>query len=131
MPARRAYQGGFRILGINLYDAKLQDGQRKLTGDLAWESGRYERPLSLSFRLTSPGSSAQVQADTWVLNAQGKTASSWGAEEQGATLFEVVTPDLPSGEYELSVVPYFTDTLEPLEPIPSSDGYELGTVHLP
>ena len=131
LPAGREYQGGFRILGIDLYDAKLEDGQRKLTGDLAWESGRYERPLSLSFRLTSPGSSAQVQADTWVLNAQGETASSWGAEEQGATLFEVVTPDLPSGEYELSVVPYFTDTLEPLEPIPSSDGYKLGTVHLP
>ena len=66
LPTGREYQGGFRILGIDLYDAKLEDGQRKLTGDLAWESGRYERPLSLSFRLTSPGSSAQVQADTWV-----------------------------------------------------------------
>ena len=40
LPAGREYQGGFRVLGIDLYDAKLQDGQRKLTGDLTWESGR-------------------------------------------------------------------------------------------
>ena len=131
LPAGREYQGGFHVLGLNLYDAKLQDGQRKLTGDLAWESGKYERPLSLSLRLNSLESSAQVQVDSWVLNAQGQTAPFWGVGEQGTTLLEAVASDLPPGDYELSVVPYFTDTLEPLAPLLSSDGYKLGTVHLP
>jgi len=128
LPAGREYQGGLRILGLNLYHATLPDGERKLTGDLAWESGRYERPLSLSLRLHALGSSAQVQTDNWLLNARGQDASLWGPAEQGTTLLEAVASDLPSGEYELDVIPYFTDTLEPL---PSSDGYNLGTVHLP
>jgi hypothetical protein len=128
LSAGREYQGGLRLLGLNLYQATLPDGQRKLTGDLAWESGRYERPLSLSLRLHAPGSSAQVQTDNWLLNARGQDATSWGPGEQGMTLLEAFASDLPSGEYDLEVVPYFRDTLEPL---PSSDGYNLGTVQLP
>ena len=78
LPVGHEYQGGFHILGLNLYDAPLQDGQRKLMGDLTWESNRYKRPLSLSLRLHAPGSSARVQTDSWLLNARGQDASSWG-----------------------------------------------------
>ena len=131
LPTNREYQGGFRILGLKLYDARLQDGQRKLVGDVAWESGSYDRPLSLSLRLTSSDLSASAQTDQWVLNAQGQTAPFWRATEKGGTLLDLVAPDLPPGEYELSLIPYFTDTLEPLGPVPMSAGYKLGTVTLP
>jgi hypothetical protein len=131
LPTNREYQGGFRILGLKLYDAKLQDGQRKLVGDVAWESGSYDRPLSLSLRLTSSERSTSAQTDQWVLNAQGQTAPFWRATEKGGTLLDLVAPDLPPGEYELSMIPYFTDTLEPLGPVPSTAGYKLGTVTLP
>jgi hypothetical protein len=131
LPTNQEYQGGFRILGLNLYDARLQDGQRKLVGDVAWESGSYDRPLSLSLRLTSSELSASAQTDQWVLNAQGQTAPFWRATEKGGTLLDLVASDLPSGEYELSMIPYFTDTLEPLGPVPMSAGYKLGTVTLP
>ena len=131
LPTNREYQGGFRIRGLNFYDARLQDGQRKLVGDLAWESGRFDRPLSLSLRLNSSELSASAQIDRWVLNAQGQTAPLWGAEEQGTTLLDLVTPDLPPGTYELSVIPYFSDSQEPLGPVPNSAGYKLGTVTLP
>ena len=130
-PTNREYQGGFRILGLNLYDARLQDGQRKLVGEVAWESGSYDRPLSLSLRLTSTELSASAQTDQWVLNAQGQTAPFWRATEKGDTLLDLVAPDLPPGEYELSLIPYFTDTLEPLGPVPTPAGYKLGTVTLP
>ena len=62
-----------------------------------------------------------------LLNVRGQDASLWGPAEQGTTLLEV-SAGLPPGDYELEVVPYFTDNLEPL---PSSDGHNLGTVHLP
>ena len=131
LPTSREYQGGFRILGLKLYDAKLQDGQRKLVGDVGWESGRYDRPLSLSLRLNSSELSASAQTDQWVLNGQGQAAPLWRAGGQGTTWLDLVTPDLPPGEYELSVIPYFTDSLEPLRPVPDSAGYRLGTVTLP
>jgi hypothetical protein len=131
LPTDREYQGGFRIRGLKLYDAKLKDGQRKLVGDVAWESGSYDRPLSLSLRLNSSEPSASAQADQWVLNAQGQAAPLWRAGEQGTTLLDLVAPDLPPGTYELSVIPYFTDSLEPLGPVPESAGYKLGTVTLP
>ncbi|HSN74245.1 MAG TPA: hypothetical protein VL334_04010, partial [Anaerolineae bacterium] len=130
-PTNREYQGGFRVLGLNLYDAKLQDGQRKLVGEVAWESGSYDRPLSLSLRLTSTDPSASAQTDQWVLNAQRQTAPFWRATEKGDTLLDLVAPDLPTGEYELSLIPYFADTLEPLGPVSTPAGYKLGTVTLP
>jgi hypothetical protein len=131
LPTNREYQGGFRLLGLQLYDAKLQGGERKLVGDVDWESGSYDRPLSLSLRLNSSELSTGAQTDQWVLNAQGQAAPLWRAGEQGTTWLDLVTPDLPPGEYELSVIPYFTDSLEPLRPVPDSAGYKLGTVTLP
>ena len=130
-PTNREYQGGFRVLELNLYDARVQDGQRKLVGEVAWESGSYDRPLSLSLRLTSTELSASAQTDQWVLNAQGQTAPFWRATEKGDTLLDLVAPDLPPGEYELSLIPYFADTLEPLGPVSTPAGYKLGTVTLP
>ena len=131
LPINREYQGGFRLLGLKLYDAKLQDGQRKLVGDVAWESSSYDRPLSLSLRLNSTDPSASAQTDQWVLNAQGQTAPLWAAGEQGTTLLDLATPDLPPGKYDLSLILYFTDSLEPLGPVPNSADYKLGTVTLP
>jgi hypothetical protein len=131
LPTSREYQGGFRILELELYDAIVQDDKRKLAGELAWESGSDDRPLSVSLRLNSSELSAGAQVDQWVLNAQGQAAPLWRGVEQGVTLLDLVTPDLPPGEYELSLIPYFTDTLEPLKPVSIPAEYKLGTVSLP
>jgi hypothetical protein len=131
LPVNRDYLGGFRILGLNLYDARPQNGQRRLVGDVTWESGTYGRPLSLSLRLSSSDLSVSAQTDQWVLNPLGQAAHLWRAAEQGDTILDLAAPDLPPGEYELSLIPYFTDTLEPLGPVPSTAGYKLGTVTLP
>jgi hypothetical protein len=127
----RGYQGGLRILGLDLYNATLQDGRRRLVGEAAWESGKYDRPLSLSLRLSSSARSAGAQVDQWVLNAQGLPAPQWRGTEQSVTLLDVTSSDLPPGEYELSLIPYFTDTLEPLQPTSGPAGYKLATVTLP
>jgi hypothetical protein len=64
------------------------------------------------------------------LNAQGQAAPVWRAMEQGVMSLDLVTPDLPPGEYELSLIPYYTDTLEPLGSLSIPAGYKLGTVTL-
>ena len=129
-----AIEGGVRFTNAVFYCFLPEESEKEqLAVDLTWQTdGAYSVDLSASLRLASQASENIVtQVDSWLLNANGKAARSWGTPDAGVQFFEFSEVDVTPGTYELWIVPYETETLQPVPLTGGETPHAFGHVDLP
>ncbi len=123
-PVTVRYDGGIDLRGLALGQGEKQlssqqllslEQVRSLWVGLQWQAApSLNTDFSISLRLYSYDGALSFQKDAVLGNASYARTSHWPAEEAVDTLFHLEIPDdLQSGEYELRLIVYNTETLTP------------------
>ena len=122
-PPKINYDDGIAADGLSLVQAESisPSRQRRLVQErplwiaLQWRvSPGLDIDFSISLRLYKAQGGVVYQEDAVLSNLEGESTRRWSAEEPVDTLHLIEFPtDLPSGDYELRLVVYNKETLEP------------------
>lgn len=123
-PVKVRFDGGIELRGLalglgeeQLPSRQLLDlGQaRSLWVALQWQTGPgVDADYAISMRLYSSEGAFSFQRDVVLGNRDHARTSQWSAEEVVDTVYNLDFPaELPSGEYELRLIVYDTETLTP------------------
>lgn len=122
-PPKISYDDGIALNGLFLVQAESlsPSRQRRLVQErplwiaLQWRvSPGLDIDFSISLRLYNAQGGVVYQEDAVLSNLEGESTSRWSAEEPVDTLHLIEFPtDLPSGDYELRLVVYIKETLDP------------------
>lgn len=105
-------------VAFSLPDSPIQQGAR-LPVAIRWKrvtEGQTVRPLKVRIGLYRPGEDSRVgQDDRPLLNDRHLMPSEWSKEDQPLNVYAVpIATDLPSGTYEVRILVYDEESLEPL-----------------
>lgn len=131
-PVAVRYHGGMELRGLalGLGEEQLPSRQlfdlgqaRSLWVALQWQTDpSVDADYAISMRLYSSEGAFSFQRDVVLGNRDHTRTSQWSAEEVVDTVYNLDFPaELPSGEYELRLIVYDTETLTPAAEI---DGWE-------
>ncbi len=136
--ARYAWPPAVQTIEIALPGGSVPAGETAFVA-IRWERTGTEpvgRPLKARVALYADGDSRKAQADERILNDRHLMPDEWGPEDQPLNVYRVETPtDLAPGQYDLRLLVYDADTLEPLELIddagnPAGIEATIGTVEI-
>lgn len=97
-------------------DAPVTAG-RPLSVVIRWQrgAGDINRPLKARVALYDASGARLAQADERLLNDRHLAPAEWAPDDQPLNVYSLHTPaDLPAGAYELKLLVYDAETLEPL-----------------
>jgi mannosyltransferase len=115
--ARHAWPPAVETVEIALPDGPIAAGETAFAA-IRWQragSDALGRPLKARVALYDVDGSRKAQADERILNDRHLLPDEWSGEDQPLNVYRVATPpDLAPGLYEIRLLVYDADTLEPL-----------------
>jgi hypothetical protein len=117
MPVRIVFPSAVETVAVSLPPTAVAPG-RGVPVVIRWQrvpNGQSERPLKARVALYDQNDARLAQSDERLLNDRHLMPAEWGPTDQPLNVYLLPTPaELPDGRYELRLLVYDAETLEPL-----------------